>query len=193
METRLTTKELFEALEQWSKFLKKKVHLIACGGTALTLLKIKESTKDVDFMVPDRVEHSYLVKTLGQLGYKPATGAGLKMGDEPYVFDLFCGNKIHTTQLLESPLENNNHIFVKEFGSLYLGVLNFYDLIVSKIMRRETVDFEDCTLLYKVKRDEIDIDVLKKRYKATCRYDISQERIKGHMDSFIRRVKEVGK
>jgi len=112
MEYRLTTSELFETLTQWGKFVKRKVHLIACGGTAMTLLGIKASTKDVDFMVPVPSEWTYLRKVLSDLGYKPATGMGLKRDDEPYVFDLFCGNKIHTTELLESPLEEKNHILI---------------------------------------------------------------------------------
>lgn len=189
MKTRLTTEELFETLNQWSRFIKRKVHLIACGGTALTLLKIKESTKDVDFMVPDEAEWSYVKKVLSDLNYKPATGIGLKKDNEPYVFDLFCGNRIHTTELLESPLESGNHIFIKKIGKIYLGALNYYDLIVSKIMRGERVDFEDCEMLYKVKKDEIDIDILKSRYKETCSYDIAEERIKGHIDSLIDRIK----
>ena len=52
MEYRLDKDELLFELGQWNSFLKKRVHLIACGGTALTLAGIKESTKDVDFMVP---------------------------------------------------------------------------------------------------------------------------------------------
>ncbi|HBG62182.1 MAG: hypothetical protein A2Y03_00650 [Omnitrophica WOR_2 bacterium GWF2_38_59] len=191
MENRLTTKELFETLNQWSRFIKKKVHLIACGGTAMTLLKIKASTKDVDFMIPNIAEHAYIKRILNDLSYKPARGIGLKRDNELYVFDLFCGNKIHTTELLKSPLEKENHIFIKNIGNIYLGALNYYDLIVSKIMRAAQVDFDDCELLYKVKKDEIDINVLRDRYRETCSYDVSEHRIKGYIDSFIARVNEV--
>jgi len=52
MEYRLNKQTLTELLGQWNAFLKRKVHLVACGGTALTLMDIKPSTKDVDFMVP---------------------------------------------------------------------------------------------------------------------------------------------
>jgi len=48
MEYRLDKKILLDELGQWNRFIKRKVHLIACGGTALTLLDIKPSTKDVD-------------------------------------------------------------------------------------------------------------------------------------------------
>ena len=52
MEYRLTQKDLLQTLGAWNGFLNKKVHLIACGGTALTLLGVKESTKDVDLLIP---------------------------------------------------------------------------------------------------------------------------------------------
>ena len=52
MAYRLNQKDLLDALGLWNGFLNKKVHLIACGGTALTLLGVKESTKDVDMLVP---------------------------------------------------------------------------------------------------------------------------------------------
>jgi hypothetical protein len=80
----------------WNDFLKRKVHLIACGGTAMTLLGLKDSTKDIDLMVPNVNEHDYLVKTLKQLGYKSASGWRWSRGDG-FVFDLFRGKTVHTT------------------------------------------------------------------------------------------------
>ena len=49
--------------------------LIACGGTALTLLELKESTKDVDFVVPVVTEYEKLVKFLNTIGYQSKSGA----------------------------------------------------------------------------------------------------------------------
>ncbi len=51
MEYRLDKKVLLEVLAQWNNFIKRKIHLIACGGTALTLLGVKASTKDVDYFM----------------------------------------------------------------------------------------------------------------------------------------------
>jgi hypothetical protein len=59
MEYRLNKDSLLDILQQWNQFLRRKVRLIACGGTAMTLLNVKESTKDVDFMVPDAREYAY--------------------------------------------------------------------------------------------------------------------------------------
>ncbi len=64
MEYRLNKDRLIDILKDWNHFLKRKVHLIACGGTAMTLIGVKFSTKDVDFMAPDEREHDYLTKRL---------------------------------------------------------------------------------------------------------------------------------
>ena len=69
MKYRLNKQTLTVLLGQWNALLRRKVHLVACGGTALTLMDIKLSTKDVDFMVPVEPEYRYLIKTLKDLGY----------------------------------------------------------------------------------------------------------------------------
>lgn len=51
MDYRINKQTLLDVLGQWNGFLKRKIHLIACGGTALTLWDIKPSTKDVDFLL----------------------------------------------------------------------------------------------------------------------------------------------
>lgn len=104
MNYRLTKSELNKILTNWNTFLHKKIHLIACGGTALTLLDIKESTIDIDFMIPINSDYNYLIKNLQDLGYVQITGSGWKRKDEIFIFDLFQNNCIHTTKLIESPL-----------------------------------------------------------------------------------------
>ena len=190
MQYRLNKDTLLETLRIWSKFLKRKVHLIACGGTALTLLDIKESTKDIDFLIPQESEYDYLIKTLQQLGYVPITGSGWARKGEPYLFDLFRGKRIHTTELLNSPLEPERNILVKEFSTLYIGVLNYYDLIVSKLFRGAGVDFEDCLTLVRARRSEIDLKKLEDHFFELAAFDISEERIKKHWDHFIRILKK---
>jgi len=135
MEYRLDKNALLETLGQWNAFLKRRVHLVACGGTALTLMGVKPSTKDCDFMVPVRREHAYLTRTLKNLGYKPVTGSGWMKRGESFIFDLFSGRRIHTTELLDDPLQTGHHKVFKEFSHLYVGILNEYDLIASKLFR----------------------------------------------------------
>jgi len=175
MNTQIDKTTLLNTLSLWNRYLKRKVRIIACGGTALTLLNLKESTKDVDFLVPEQSEYRYLIKIMMDLGYKQTTGTGWQK-DRGFIFDLFVGKTMFTTELLESPLEPGNHIPYKEFSSIYLGILNYYDLIISKLFRFTPVDTDDCVTLFKEKNKEINLDKLKSRFHETSAYDISDEK-----------------
>jgi len=190
MEYRLNKKTLLEKLGEWNSFLRRKISLIACGGTALTLLDVKASTKDVDFMVPKEADYRYLIKTLKNLGYRQITGSGWARTGDVYIFDLFAGNRIHTTELFESPLKSKNHILLKEFSRLYIGILNYYDLISSKLFRGTGVDFEDCLMLVEARHDEIDINYLIDHFKKLASYDVSEDRLSKNIDSFLLLLKE---
>lgn len=192
VETRLTKEDLLGALGGWNRFLRKKVHLIACGGTAMTLLGVKPSTRDVDFMVPDEGEYDYLIRTLKSLGYESVSGPGWARRDEGYQFDLFRGNRIHTTELLESPMAEGKNQFFHEFSRIYIGVLNYYDLISSKLMRGTPIDFDDCAMLYYRKRGDIDLSKLRDHFLELISYDVSEERLRPNIDTFMERVKEGG-
>jgi hypothetical protein len=183
MEYRIDKTGLLDRLGIWNGFLKRKVHLIACGGTALTLLDVKPSTKDIDLLVPVTEECNYLIKTLKDLGYKSASGAGWAR-DDGFIFDLFPGKRIHTTELLESPLDSGNNIPVKEFNRIYLGVLNYYDIIISKLFRGTSIDMEDCLMLMKAKMKEIDMKELTERFSETASYDISEDRVLKSFEHF---------
>jgi hypothetical protein len=110
---RITGKELIETLDNWDQLMNFKVNLISCGGTALTLLEIKESTKDVDFIVPITREYGRLMKFLTSLGYKEK-GGGLRHPHDPnFVYQFWVGNKVFTTALLDPPLDPGRNIFIK--------------------------------------------------------------------------------
>jgi hypothetical protein len=185
---RINKQGLLDTLSSWDGFLKKKVHLIACGGTAMTLLEIKESTKDIDLIIPNTDEHEYIIKVLRQLGYKSTSGWGWSR-DGGFVFDLFKGKYI-ITELLESPLENGNHFLVKEFSHIYLGVLNYYDIIISKIFRSSSVDINDCLLLLRSKKDEIDFRKLEDRFRETAAYNISEAVAIKNWEHFLKLAKK---
>ncbi len=158
----------------------------------MTLLDIKPSTKDIDFIVPNEKEYDYLIKQLVALGYESASGNGWKRKGEVFVFDLFRGKRVHTTELLESPLNEENHRPFKEYSRLYIGVLNPYDLISSKLIRGTRVDFDDCTMLVRARRKEINIDRLMSHCRELASYDISEDCIIGHIDHFMERLQEEG-
>jgi hypothetical protein len=191
MEYRLDKEKLLEELGVWNGLLRRRVHLIACGGTALSLLGIKPSTKDVDLIVPDPGEYDYLIKLLKDLGYKPVTGAGLSR-DGIFIFDLFRGNRVHTTELIEPVLNQGNHTLAKEFSQLYLGVLNYYDILISKLFRASSVDVDDCLLLFKAKRKEIDADKFISRFRATASFDVSEPSVLKNLEHFLSVLKKEG-
>ena len=191
MEYRIDKQGLLDALGAWNGFLKRKVNLVACGGTALTLLDIKASTKDIDLLVPETDEYNYLLKILKDLGYSSASGSGWAR-DDGFTFDLFRGKSVHTTELLESPLDKGNNIPVKEFSYIYLGVLNYYDLLISKLFRGTSVDMDDCMTLMKAKKAEIDIGRLSRRFKETASYDVSEDKVNNNLEHFMRLLKKEG-
>jgi hypothetical protein len=189
MKTQVDKTTLLNTLSLWNKYLKRKVRIIACGGTALTLLDLKESTKDIDFLIPDPNEYRYLIKIMMDLGYERTTGTGLQK-KQGFIFDLFVGKTIFTTELLESPLELENHIPFREFSSIYLGILNYYDLIISKLFRFTPVDMDDCLTLLREKRNEITFDKLKSRFYETSSYDISDEKNRNNFKHFLELLKK---
>jgi hypothetical protein len=106
------------------------------------------------------------------------------------VFDLFMGQRIHTTDLLESPLEKGNHALFKEFSHLYIGILNPYDLIASKLFRGTAVDFEDCLMLMKSRKESIDLPRVEQHVKELASYDISENKIMGNLEYFLNQVRK---
>lgn len=187
MKYRLTKNDLLETLTQWNRFLKKRVQLVACGGTALTLLNVKESTKDVDFIVPEALEYEYLISVLKDLGYENTRGAGWQKKGEIFIFDLFQGKSIHTTELLESPLVPGNASVYERLSRIDILILNDYDLISSKLMRGSGVDFQDCLALLRAHQHEIDLEKLRAHFYELTQYDISEDRLKGGIDILFQR------
>lgn len=183
----VSANKLWDILEAWDTYLRSNVHLIACGGTALTLQNIKPSTKDIDFMVPVDKEYTALIRMLRKLRYKQVTGYGWSRGDE-FIFDLFQGNKIFTTELLESPLKMGNNIEIRRLKRIYIGVLNDHDLIISKIFRGTTVDFEDCLKLVRFRGKAFDVKNFDGKYREMAKFVNNEERVLGHLESFLGRL-----
>lgn len=184
-------KGLLDVIRTWNSYLKRRVHLIACGGTALTLLNVKESTKDIDFIVPETKEYSYLIGVLQDLGYKEATTFGWKR-DDAFIFDLYLGKTVYMTELLESPMEPGNNQLFKEFSMIYVGILNYYDILITKLFRSSTTDIEDCLNLVKTFKKDFDMRFFEKRFRQTASYDTSEEKDIKNLTYFSVRLKDEG-
>ena len=193
MDYRFTADELMRTLDAWDAVLpgRRKVRLIACGGTALTLLGCKESTKDVDFLVPVEKEYKRLTQFLAQAGYERISGYGWKRLDENIIFDLYAGKTVYQTELLTSPLARGGNQKIKEWKKIYLGVLNPLDLIISKMFRGDEADVQDSLSLLKKKR--VDLRKLEKRYHETAKYYFGEDKVLKNLEVLLDRLKKVGK
>ncbi len=172
---RLSVMDLMDTLDNWDSLMNFRVHLIACGGTALTLLKIKESTKDIDFIVPEENEYQRLMKFLKHLNYGDK-GGGLAHEDDPnFIYQFWCGNSVFTTDLLDSPLEEGKHIPIKKWTHIYLGALNLNDLIITKMFRGNQADRDDCIAVFAT--GQVNAEELLDRYLEAARYDLNSEKV----------------
>ncbi len=190
MQFRLTQKDLFDILDVWDNNLKQRVFVAACGGTALTIYGHKESTKDVDFLVPDPSHFTTLVSMLKKLGYSQATGNGYRHPDQPWIFDLFRGQTIFTTDLLDPVNSPGKHRLIKTYSHLSLACINPDDLVISKIFRGTMVDEEDSLLM--IQSENIALDQLVTRYIDTAGYNIQPSKCKTNLTNFVTFLGENG-
>ena|SRR3989338_1985867 len=189
MEYRVTAAELKRTLASWDALFpgRGKLHLIACGGTALSLLGYKASTKDVDFLVPNEKEYERLVKFLIRAGYERVAGQGWMRPGEVLQYDLYPGKRVFQTELIDSPLEGNGHRKLWEGKKIYLGVLNAADLIITKLFRGTEQDVEDCLTL--LEHEALSLQALEARYRETARYEVSEERVIKNLEHFLAKVR----
>ncbi len=185
---RLTSDDLWETLELWDSLMAFRVKLIACGGTAMTLTGLKDSTKDIDFIVPIESQHDRLIKFLREIGYEDG-GGGLKHQDDPnFIYQFWRGNCVFTTELLDSVLTEGNHSFINKWSHIYLGAINFLDLITTKMFRGTSVDMEDCISVFNT--GKVDADLLLERFANTALYDLNPHRVMQNFYSFAEKLFE---
>jgi hypothetical protein len=163
--------------------------LIACGGTALTLLGYKASTKDVDFLVPNEKEYKRLVEFLRRAGYAQCTGYGWKRPEETIIFDLYPGKRVYQTELLTSPLTPKGNRKIREWDKIYLGALNPVDLIISKMFRGDEVDIQDALILFK--NEKVNLKKFEKRYRETAKYYFGEDKVLRNLEVLLARLKKV--
>ena len=187
---RITGRELIQTIDNWERLINFNVNLIGCGGTALTLLKIKDSTKDIDFIVPLSKEYERLMKFLRSLGYEERA-SGLAHPDDPnFLYQFWVGNRVFTTDLLDSPLKPGKNIPIKKWVHIYLGALNIQDIIITKMFRGIQVDVDDCVAAFAASK--IDPEALLKRYAEAAKYDLNPEKMIQNFIVFAETLVEKG-
>ncbi len=118
---------LFDFLSVLNEDLTKKITLVAAGGTAMTLLDLKQSTIDIDFTIPgcDMIEFEQ----------------ALKNNSPGYRVDRWTDGCIFCQTLPKDYLEKS--IKIKEFSHISLRALQPVDIIVTKIGRLNARDMQD--------------------------------------------------
>lgn len=147
-----------------SRYLYHEVQTYAHGGTALTLLGIKDSTKDVDFTFTRKDEFYELMAILKRMGYNPT-------------YDLKTGNRSHSIRLekegsdvdiidLHWPYWNNWRItklierdsIQKQYGKILLKLLDHNAIFLFKTYPVRVTDIDDLRTV--IEKRELDEDRL---------------------------------
>ena len=162
----INAEELFELIESISKFIEKEIRMYALGGTALTILNIKKSTRDVDINIESNDEYQYICKIFDDLGFEKT---GIRwISQEGLAFDMFYGSNILGTELLSDCIDKSK--LIKSFGNIKLYTLPLEDIIISKLARGDSRDFDDIKMI--LKTNKINLKYLVQRYKETMETSI---------------------
>ncbi|MGI0088303.1 MAG: DUF6036 family nucleotidyltransferase [Nitrosotalea sp.] len=139
----LDNTKLFEFLGEIDKELKRKIVVVAVGGTAITLFNAKASTIDVDFTIPGKYFGDFQhAKDIIQPGFK---------------VDLFHDGAVFVNMLPEDYLKRSKLIKTR-LKNIELRALHPVDIIVTKIGRldgRDEQDIEACIKKFKIKKNQI--------------------------------------
>ncbi|NQU78952.1 hypothetical protein HQ545_04250 [Candidatus Woesearchaeota archaeon] len=142
--------------------LDEELELFAIGGTAMVLKGIKESTKDIDFLTDASYDKINRMFTMAGLAEKSRSQLVNIWYMKDVRIDIFYGEFILGISLPDDWKELSEH--VKTIGRLKLYILNWYDIIITKISRAEERDYQDILVI--MKSQNIDFNKLKKRYYA---------------------------
>ncbi len=159
-----TNLEDLESFLQLIADLDTEIELFAIGGTAMIIKNIKESTKDIDFLTALNQERIRELFTLAGLEEKDKSKLCNIWYLDDIRIDIFYDEFILGITLPDDWKKLSEHI--RDIGKLKLYILNWYDIIITKIARSEERDIED--ILEIIKKQKIDFDVLKRRY-----YDVA--------------------
>ena len=125
--------------------LKNTITIVAIGGTAMTLLGIKEATKDIDFNIPSDNDYNEFERVINEIGFN------IKI-------DYFKENMILTEALPKDYLKNAIK-YEHNFNKIKLYILNPIDIVCSKIARLSDRDIEDiktCIKYYNITKSQIE-------------------------------------
>ena len=136
--------------------------LVAIGGTALTLLNIKSSTRDIDLIVPEKHSLAILKSLFITLNFKEVAN-NRWLTNEGIIIDLYPEDYVINVKLLDSSIEKSE--LIRRFDNITLKALNLYDICITKIDRGDKRDYDDIKLV--LEKSKISLKMLIKRYLLT--------------------------
>lgn len=135
---------LMGLLEALDKELEKPAHVVAVGGTAMTLLGLKPSTIDIDFCLPG--------EDIGEFR------RALKAVPHGFRIDLFVDGMIFSQHLPEDYVSRS--IAIKTgLNKIRLSALHPVDIVVTKTGRlneRDMEDIEACIKKFRITKEQIE-------------------------------------
>jgi hypothetical protein len=135
-------KDLLLWLADIDKKLDRKIVLIAVGGTAMTLLGLKPSTRDVDFCLDSRDRNDFE-----------------KVLDKRFIVDIFVDGYIFSEQLPTDYADISKELVAMK--NITLKALSPADIVITKAARLNARDEEDIRSIAKY----VDRKMLVKRFK----------------------------
>ena len=140
--------------------LDKELELYAIGGTAMILKNIKETTKDIDFLITENQENIRKLFNLAGLKEKDPS----KLCNIWYLknirIDLFYDESLFGITLPNDWKDKSEHL--KDIGKVKLYILNWQDILITKIARNEQRDIDDTIDI--IKAENISFEELRERY-----------------------------
>ncbi len=142
-ENNVPKEKLLSLIHEVDSKLTKKINIYAVGGTGMTLLNLKASTKDIDFNL-----ETHDLKEFKNALSKVIHG---------YDIDLYSNGQIFTQQLPQDYRTKAIEI-TENFTKIKLYSIHPIDIVVTKIGRLNEQDFEDisdCIKKYKLTKKQI--------------------------------------
>lgn len=126
---RVSKEGLLEVLRAFDEMSTRKLTLIAVGGTALTLLGIKASTKDINFNIPSHDDYVEFKRLYARI--------------TPGVQIDFWGSNMIFSEVLPKDYIKHASSYRSSFKNLVIKILAPLDIACSKISRFDEADRED--------------------------------------------------
>jgi hypothetical protein len=179
------SKTLTEFILEFDKHLSRRMRIIAVGGTALTLLGKKASTKDIDFCFVQDSDKKSFVKIARRLGY---ISESARLVCRDLTIDVYSNGYIFCVQLPSDYAANA--VKIREMQKIDLFALSPLDLIITKASRFNDRDKED--ILTIIDAYDVSLQELVSRWISTMENSLVRD-AKEHLGVLLNIFEERGK